>query len=99
MNDISYLKHPGFAFCKTFYDFEHFSCKFTISRPDGSRYDSGKTLAVTRKAVKGICPNWMEEDPDLKEIESNNKKLVEVTVMTRSESRVGGGGEGRVGEG
>ena len=34
----------------------------------------------------------MEEDPDLKEIESNNKKLVEVTVMTRSESRVGGGG-------
>ena len=41
----------------------------------------------------------MEEDPDLKEIESNNKKLVEVTVMTRSESRVGGGGEGTVGEG
>ena len=41
----------------------------------------------------------MEEDPDLKEIESNNKKLVEVTIMTRSESRVEGGGEGTVGEG
>ena len=34
----------------------YFSCEMTLSRPDGSQYDSSKDITLRRKTVQRICP-------------------------------------------
>ena len=49
--DLSYISSS-----RNLLHFYLFSCDFTVSRPDGSQYDSSKTLTLSRKAVQRICP-------------------------------------------